>query len=304
VKIENLLIRGFRGFNQEQSIDLHQNITLIYGANSYGKTSITEAVEWLLYGRTSKVDRGESKEEYKGSYRNCHIDNSISTFVKVCFLVESKRTEFEAELIGEEGIRKLVDGKAVERWSIKTDLGAVSKPFIMQHALKYLLLVGPSQRFEGFAQLLGFDELGKMQSDFVSLCTKPEVSIPSEISLFRTRIAALESRLASRIALKDAYFFYIKGIGSFSSYNSCIWKECTNRVPEGTPKESILANLLRIRDEAVKAVFPSKITLTAFSAEDKTSDSADLQYFIQFASEELIITYCELVALVTHDIIF
>ncbi len=303
MKIKSLTIRGFRGFSKEQSIDLHPTLTIIYGPNSYGKTSVTEAVEWLLYGRTSKVDRGESKEEYKGSYRNCHIDSATSTVVKVCFSRDDKLTVFESELVDDEGMNKSVDGLAVEQWPIDADLSVVSKPFIMQHALKYLLLVGPDQRFRGFAQLLGLDELGNVQSDFVSLCTKPESSIPSDVSLFRTRVASIENRLSLRPALKEVYSLYKKGKDSLPSLTTCIWKECTNRVPEGTPRESVLANLLRIRDEAVKKVFPGRITLAPFSADDKTSDSADLQYFVKFASEDLITKYCELVALTTRDTI-
>jgi recombinational DNA repair ATPase RecF len=114
VKIENITIQGFRGFNKEKSITMHPALTLFYGPNSYGKTSITEAVEWLIYGRTSKVATGESKEEYKGSYRNCHIAEEYSTFVKVRFLNNGIPTEFEAELAGEDGMEKCVDGKMTE----------------------------------------------------------------------------------------------------------------------------------------------------------------------------------------------
>lgn len=49
MKIKNLTIQGFRGFNKEQTIEFHKNLTLIYAPNSYGKTSISEAFEWLLY---------------------------------------------------------------------------------------------------------------------------------------------------------------------------------------------------------------------------------------------------------------
>ena len=55
MKIETITIRGFRGFNQEQTIKVGPNLTLIYGQNSYGKTSITEAVEWLLYGKVTSL---------------------------------------------------------------------------------------------------------------------------------------------------------------------------------------------------------------------------------------------------------
>jgi len=73
VKIKNITIQGFRGFNEERNIDFHDRFTLIYAPNSYGKTSISEAFEWLLYGITSKVEKADYKEEYKGSYRNRHL---------------------------------------------------------------------------------------------------------------------------------------------------------------------------------------------------------------------------------------
>lgn len=55
MKIRRLTIQGFRGFNGAQTIDLDPRLTIIYAPNSYGKTSICEALEWLIYGTTTKV---------------------------------------------------------------------------------------------------------------------------------------------------------------------------------------------------------------------------------------------------------
>jgi hypothetical protein len=301
VKINNISIQGFRGFNEEKVIDFHPLLTIIYAPNSYGKTSITEAAEWLLYGSTSKVDRGEFKEEYKGSYRNCHINVNDSTFVKVNFSSAAGQAEFESELVGEDEYNRSVDGNSVEYWPIDAELATTSKPFIMQHALKYLLLVGPEQRFKGFAQLLGLDELGTLQTDFVSICTKPEASISTEVVTFRSKINALECRLAADPALNNLYSLFKKGKESFTSFSTTVFDECRNLVPEGVPDESVLPNLLRIRDESVKKVFSGSITLTPYSAEDKTSNSADLEYFVKFVSEDLVTQYRELVAFETRE---
>ena len=303
MKIESVVIQGFRGFNQEKELSLHPSLTLIYAPNSYGKTSISEAVEWLLYGQTSKVDRGESKEEYKGSYRNCHIDAEKSTFVRLSLSGQANATQFEAKLVGDDGFERFVDGNAVDQWPIDTQLAALSRPFIMQHALKYLLLVAPDERFKGFAHLLGLDQLGDMQSDFVSFCTKPEVSIPEDVNKFYARINAIVSRLAVRPNLKNVYNLYKKGKGSYTAFAKCILDECKSRVPESTPDESVLPNLLRIRDQAVKKVFSGSVTLPPYNEEDKISDVADSTYFLSFVSDDLINKYCELVALSTRDVI-
>jgi hypothetical protein len=301
VKIDNISIQGFRGFNEKQVIDFHPRLTLIYGPNSYGKTSITEAAEWLLYGSTSKVDRGEFKEEYKGSYRNCHLDVDVSTFVKLNFSSAAGRVEFESELVGEDEYNRRVDGNPVEYWPIDAELATTSRPFIMQHALKYLLLVGPDDRFKGFARLLGLDELGTLQEDFVSICTKPEASISTEVVTFRSKITTLERGLAAHPALNNPYSLFKKGKEPFTSFTTAVFNECRNFVPEGAPDESVLPKLLRIRDEAVKKVFSDSITLTPYSAEDRISNSADLGYFAQFVSEDLISQYRELVAFETRE---
>jgi len=306
VKINDISIRGFRGFNEERPISFHPLLTLIYGPNSYGKTSITESLEWLLYGSTSKVDRGEFKDEYKGSYRNCHLDVDVTTFVKANFLLGTDQLQLESELVGEDGYTRRVDGNPAESWPIDAELAAISKPFIMQHALKYLLLVGPDLRFKGFAQLLGLDELGALQTDFVSICTKPEASIPAEVRTLCSQMGTFENALSARPGLSSLYSLYKdfrKGKESFASLTAALFKECSNLVPEGTSHESVLPNLLRIRDDSVKKVFPGSITLTPYTPEDTTSNSADLQYFIKVVSEDLVKQYCELIAFQTSETI-
>ena len=84
MKIKSLTIKGFRGFNEEKILDFNERLTLMYAPNSYGKTSISESLEWLFYGITSKVERADSKEEYKGSYRNRHFPTTDFPSVKVC----------------------------------------------------------------------------------------------------------------------------------------------------------------------------------------------------------------------------
>ncbi len=223
--------------------------------------------------------------------------------VKVRFSSEGKHFDFEAELVGEDGFNRSVDKNAVEYWPIDSELAIVSKPFIMQHALKYLLLVRPDERFKGFALLLGLDELGDLQSDFVSVCTKPEASLPADVMTFRTQISVLESRLATRSTLKHLHSLYKRGKESFASFTTLVLTECRSHVPEGTTDDSVLPNLLRIRDESVKKIFSGSITLAPYSVDDKASNSSDFEYFINLVSEDLIRQYCVLVALATSDII-
>jgi hypothetical protein len=303
MKINNLTIKGFRGFNDERTIVFHPKLTTIYGRNSYGKTSITEAVEWLFYGKTSKVEKGESKDEYKGSYRNCHLENDDSVYVNISLNIDDQQTTYSAKLIDKDNYCRYINGEIVDQWPIDSESASISRPFIMQHALKYLLLTPRDSRFTGFTKLLGFDELDIIQADFISVCTKIKSTLPTQVTKYISNINNIENRLAACSDLKNIYKLFKKGEGSFSDFVICVNTECTSRIPVDTPEDKIIPSLLRIRDDAVKKIYSGSINLTPFSANDNTNNSADLEYFPNYASEELIQSYCGLLALETYKVI-
>lgn len=58
MRINQLKVRGFRAFNEEQTIDLSDPIAVFEGPDGSGKTSLAEAIEWLLYAKTLKRIKG------------------------------------------------------------------------------------------------------------------------------------------------------------------------------------------------------------------------------------------------------
>jgi recombinational DNA repair ATPase RecF len=50
--LEWLEVTGFRSFAQRQRLDFGSDLALVWGPNSQGKTSIAEAIEFLLTGGT------------------------------------------------------------------------------------------------------------------------------------------------------------------------------------------------------------------------------------------------------------
>jgi len=160
MRLRRLTVAGFRGFNQEDTIEFDSRLTLIAAPNSHGKTSISEALEFLLYGATSKVQHADSKEEYKDSYRNRHYPAAAPAYVEAAFTSDQGiATVFRAELLPSGEVVRLVDGAKVAEWPVAPDLVTAARPFVLQHALKYLLLVPPAERFQGFARLLGLNEI-------------------------------------------------------------------------------------------------------------------------------------------------
>lgn len=70
-----LEVRGFRSFGtQPRRLDLDAPLVALHARNSQGKSSLAEAVEFLLTDRSSRRDLfGGAKAEYNDSLRNAHL---------------------------------------------------------------------------------------------------------------------------------------------------------------------------------------------------------------------------------------
>lgn len=299
MKIRNLTIQGFRGFNEEKSIDIHENLTLIYAPNSYGKTTISEALEWLLYGVTSKVETADSKEEYKGSYRNCHLPGSMSPFVKVKFVNKTDEIEYKGVMTEDENISRFVDGQEVDNWPIEKELSKVHKPFILQHALKNLLLAKPTERFQRFSRLLGLEKLDEIQQNIQKLCTKPEANIPDEISQLLNNMSDLEVRLSKSPSLEYIGKALKNGKMNSTEIYEAVIDKCKGKIPLETQDDSILSQLVEIRNEAVTKIYRGHLILPDYSANEIQYNSNEEEFFLNYVTNEFIDKYTELLKLAT-----
>ncbi len=303
MKIKSLTIHGFRGFNDEQKLLFNRRLTVIYAPNSYGKTSISEALEWLLYGATSRVEKADSKEEYKGSYRNCHLDPSMAPTVVARFADGDAEFEYRGEMNQDDGISRFVNGVGVEEWPIASQLSRAPRPFILQHALKYLLLVSPDERFRGFARLLGLEDLDEIQRNVVSLCTKPEAHIPADVAALRKSVNDLESRLAARPALAAVGKNLKKGSPGLTQTYEAIGAECHRRLPADVGEEHVLPRLLRMREDAVGQVFEGRLSLPRRSDAEQAQNTRDAEALLAEASDTALERYLSLIALATVDLV-
>ena len=300
MKMDSITIQGFRGFNGERTIVLDEKITLIHARNSYGKTSISEAVEWLLYGSTSKVDRADYKEEYKGSYRNTHLPAAETPFVCVTFRDAGRVTKFRAELLPGDDYRRYIDDTVVDAWPFSNRPAAAPKPFILQHALKNLLLAKPDERFHGFAQILGLTELDTIHQNVVSLCTKPGSCTPHDVAAFLDRFASLQTRASSRPALGKMGRAMSKGLDGLEAAYAVLLAECKARVAAETD-EQVLPQLLKLREEAVGKFYSGRLTLKPHTPHDREANSEDISRILGFVTDGLMREYMELRTLAAVD---
>lgn len=298
MKIKQISIQGFRGFNEEQTIALHPELTLIAAPNSHGKTSISEAFEWLLYGYTSKVETADSKEEYRGSYRNCHVAEGSQTAVKVTIIDDTGERNLGAVL--EEGdVRRSVNGEAVDQWFFYQDARDAPKPFILQHALKDLLLATPVDRFNRFAALLGLEELSVINKDLTAFCTKPPVPPPvrsllADANSLNERIGANPKLGAVSKALSKALK---KGPQELPAAIATARREARKRVPSETPDSALVRELAAYRDALVAKIFDRPVKLDPYTQAQDQAFRDDETFMLGLVTQDLIRSFASLVGL-------
>lgn len=302
MKIKNLIVCGFRGFNEAcPPIEFHDDLTLLSGPNSYGKTSISEALEWLLFGITSKVEDAGSKAEYKGSYRNCHFPKSETPFVQATFVKgDGSEVVCRGELIGDDGIQKLLDGAGIPAWPWEQDAVLDPRPFVLQHSLKNLLLTTPTRRYEGFTRMIGAEELNDFQGHFTSLCTKYDPHIPQAVKDLRDALSSFEARLFNLPSLASISRLYKKGLSDLPKLHGAVIAECRKRIPDGkTAEEDILQRIKQLRQDAVSKVFDRRITLSDYSEQDRQSIAVDESFLADAITHEFTGRYMDLLKLAT-----
>lgn len=162
MRLIKLTIQGFRGFNQKDEVEFARDLTVAYGKNGTGKTSLGEALEWLLYGKTAKRVKGDatSKREYKNSYRNVHYAGDEKPFVELLAEFTDGTTRIlRRELNPDESSAALLDGTPCANFG---ELGIASefdRPMILQHTLQDFIHMPPKQRYTALSSMLGLEPL-------------------------------------------------------------------------------------------------------------------------------------------------
>jgi len=265
MKLKEITLQGFRGFNEARTIPINDRLTLVSAPNSHGKTSVSEGFEWLLYGTTSKVETADSKDEYRGAYRNIHLREPAAPTVSVVLEDAAKSFELQATLSGSDAVLR-VNGKVVPEWPFAAELGRAPKPFILQHALKDLLLAAPVERFTRFAALLGFDELTQVHKDLMAFCTKPP--LPASARTFMADIDSLLVKVDSEPELAAIVKSIKKGLAQLPTTRSLIERHAQKLVGIKTSNPDLLPALMKKRDEAVAGVFQGSVAVSAFTGEE------------------------------------
>lgn len=160
----------FRAFGDNPQIDFNDELTIFYGTNGSGKSSLSEALEWLLYGFTKRRRKGDeySKNEYKGSYVNTDCPKGVAPYVEIELITsQGNKHIIRREItlnknglpIDNESVIT-IDGKVVDNFSL---IGLVYSeancPVIVQHGIQDFIHTRPIDRYRVLSDALGVSDL-------------------------------------------------------------------------------------------------------------------------------------------------
>lgn len=174
VKIKSLYPQYFRGFRKlSQPITFLGSLIVFEGRNSTGKTSLSEALEWLLTGQLIRrqIQQYGDARELEDCITNQLRPDGENTWVEAVFVTnEGEEITVKRVLKRDYGTTQTSKADSVlyfngtelnikEEIELLDNLFAGIPPILMQHSLRLFVLSSPTERRNYFEKLLRMDEL-------------------------------------------------------------------------------------------------------------------------------------------------
>jgi hypothetical protein len=201
-KINKLEIQGFRAFGRNpQTLEFPSLLAAIWGPNSQGKTSLAEAVEFLLTGEiVRRALMASGQDEFADSLRNAHLPGGAEVFVQATILgIDGEEYVVRRTLTTDYGKKQecttalTIDGAPSEEAGlavigIRLSLPPLRAPVLAQHTLGYVFSARPQDRASYFKALLEVTDLDEFRSQVAAL--EKEIAAPESPLLGKFALAA------------------------------------------------------------------------------------------------------------------
>ncbi len=201
-QLKKIEVHGFRSFGTgKQNVELPNTVSVFWGGNSQGKTSLAEALEFLLTGQLARREmQSSSKEEFTDALRNAHIPDAAPVSVAAELICSDgkarvlKRTLVEDYKKGNSGCTTKIeiDGKPCTEGDIVSQLGIklfqppLIAPVLAQHTLNYIFSASPTERASYFRAVLDIQDLEDFRSDATALAASMLAPVLAEITALQT----------------------------------------------------------------------------------------------------------------------
>jgi DNA repair exonuclease SbcCD ATPase subunit len=173
MRLERIIVQAFRGYPNRADIVLSGDVVLLSGENGTGKTSLTEAFEWALFGSIVRKERSKTRGEYQGTswIRSVHAPEELETFAEITLSEGNERHIVRRVLVGNT-TELTIDGKPesdVRVLGLKTE--DAFRPFLGQCEIQALIDSEQQSRWEQLSAILGFAGFGQLRERLQRLRT-------------------------------------------------------------------------------------------------------------------------------------
>ena len=173
MKLEKIVVQAFRGYPTRADVVLAGDVVLLSGENGTGKTSLTEAFEWVLFDSIVRKERSKTRGEYQGSswIRSVHAPADLETFAEITLNKDGRRHVVRRALAGN-GSELTIDGQSatsVEVLGLRTE--DAFRPFLGQCEIQALIDSEQQSRWEQLSAILGFAGFGQLRERLQRLRT-------------------------------------------------------------------------------------------------------------------------------------
>ena len=182
-RLRSLTVKGFRAYGAaEQTLNLPADIAVVWGSNSTGKTSLAEAVEFLLTGRIARRElMASSQDEFADALRNAHLPPGQQVYVAATVIGPDGASHQVKRVLTADYAKKQdcksslkIDSKPSSEADLATIGVSLSQPplaapVLAQHTLSYIFSVRPQDRATYFKALLEVTDLDDLRNDIAGL---------------------------------------------------------------------------------------------------------------------------------------
>ena len=182
-RLRSLTVKGFRAYGAtEQTLNLPADIAVVWGPNSTGKTSLAEAIEFLLTGRIARRElMASSQDEFADALRNAHLPPGQQVYVAATVIGSDGASHQVKRVLTADYAKKQdckssfeIDSKPGSEADLAT-LGVslsqppLAAPVLAQHTLSYIFSVRPQDRATYFKAILEVTDLDDLRNNIAGL---------------------------------------------------------------------------------------------------------------------------------------
>lgn len=179
VAIRRVTIENFRGFRDQQVIDLAASATIVCGSNGKGKTSFFDALQWLLLGSLGRLADLASRRSsdyvinsFAGKRATATVSAELDLTGRSVTLTRTgarKETELqwldaEQSLTGAEAQRALCEALLGDP-DISLAETMLTSGVLQQDVVRKVLQDEPKDRYRHMSALLGLEEIAGFETE-------------------------------------------------------------------------------------------------------------------------------------------